>query len=544
MVEPRSSILQFIQQIYPFSDLDDKNLDLLLPHLEHYRIPAGKIIYSPGEESEAFYFILSGKVEIFLPGRSSPKPLQILDSSDHFGEDVLLRRRRHTGAVTKTPVLVLMITRQNIKNVCIESSMIKRIFHLFADTYQNYCKNQFPWRQPSETFYLLLRHHSYFLWIRLIPIILVALGSFAGLLFLAFTSIHGFAVWISFSILALGLGILFSMWQILAWSNQYFALTKDRVLIQKLLVGVFESRQETPMNAILSVGLNTSFLGRTVGFGSVVARAYTGNLAINKLPDPDIVYSFLEYRRKRILADQRRSEKESMQAMLENRLYPEHASNSRPFQPLPEKPSQTNYYSDSFSDLIARLFNLRQEKDGAIIYRTHWWILFKKLFFPNLFLLLVVVIVLSRYAVLFTANATVVYGLALVAAVVGWGWWFYQYTDWHNDVYIITVDQLVDVNRRPLGSEDKKSAPIKNIQTVEYQRNGIIGMALNFGTVKIQIGNEELTFDDVYNPSAIQIEIFNRFREFNEHSHKIEQKRMTDWFTTYDGIRHDEESEN
>jgi hypothetical protein len=101
----------------------------------------------------------------------------------------------------------------------------------------------------------------------------------------------------------------------------------------------------------------------------------------------------------------------------------------------------------------------------------------------------------------------------------------------------------VDINRHPLGSEEKRTAPVKNIQTVEYKRNGIIALTLNFGTVRIQIGNEELTFDYVYNPSVVQMEIFNHLREFNEHAKHLEQKRMVDWISTYDGIRHVEPPE-
>jgi hypothetical protein len=242
-------------------------------------------------------------------------------------------------------------------------------------------------------------------------------------------------------------------------------------------------------------------------------------------------------------ADQRRQEKGAMHAMLEKRMHPEQAvSTTSPA--IGEVPSHVDYYSDSISDLLARFFTLRLEKDGAIIYHTHWWILFKMLFFPNLILLLVVGTTVARLLDLFTLNAVFVYGAALAVAIIGWLWWFYEYYDWRNDIYIITADQLVDVNQHPLGSMDKRSAPVKNIQTVEYKRNGIIGMSLNFGTVTIQIGNEELTFDDVYNPSAVQMEIFNRFREFNEHSRKLDQGRMAEWFSTYDGLRHNDENEH
>ena len=55
--------------------------------------------------------------------------------------------------------------------------------------------------------------------------------------------------------------------------------------------------------------------------------------------------------------------------------------------------------------------------------------------------------------------------------------------DWHNDIYLITPDQVVDVNKKPLGHEERQAAPLKNILGIEYKRLGIIGLLLNFGTV-------------------------------------------------------------
>jgi hypothetical protein len=542
MLDTQNSLVKILKPIYPFSDLDDANLNLMLPVVEHCQYSAGSHIFESGDESDAIYFIVSGSVNLFLPQKGIPQKLLGFNAYDHFGEDAILKKKRQTMAVAVTEVFLIKISAENIKQVSRQSSMILRIFHLFALTYQNYCQAHLKWHQPSETFYLLLHRHAFFLWSKLIPIILLAVGIFSGLFYLAFTTSHYSIIWIVLAILALGLGGLFSVWEILAWSNEYVSLTKDRIVNQKLLIGLFESRRETPMNAILSVGLATSFTGRLIGYGAVTARAYTGNFEINQIPDPDLVYSYLEYRRKCILLDQRRQEKASMQALLERKIHPKQFSGQIQ-QPGDEKPAQINYYSDSFSDLLARFFSLRIEQDGVIIYHTHWWVLLKMLFLPNVLLLIVVVTTLTRFFGLFAVNAVLIYSLALVGAVIGWGWWFYQFIDWRNDVYIIAADQLVDINRHPLGSEDKNSAPIKNIQTVDYKRNGIIGMALNFGTVRIQIGNEELTFDDVYNPSAVQMEIFSHFREFTKNSLKMDQGRMTEWFSTYDGIRGEEENQ-
>ncbi|MRR32591.1 PH domain-containing protein [bacterium] len=165
-------------------------------------------------------------------------------------------------------------------------------------------------------------------------------------------------------------------------------------------------------------------------------------------------------------------------------------------------------------------------------------LLVKRTFFPALLMLLVAVVTASRALGLITAlNETMLYSIAILGAIIGWGWWFYQYLDWFNDIYIITQDQLVDVSRKPLGHEERRSAPLKNIQTVEYRRNGLIGLLFNYGTVHIQIGNEELSFDNVYNPSAIQREIYACFAAYNERLKMTEQQRMADWIATYDEIQ-------
>jgi len=206
---------------------------------------------------------------------------------------------------------------------------------------------------------------------------------------------------------------------------------------------------------------------------------------------------------------------------------------------------KTTYTSGSIMDLLARFFGLRHERSGAVIYRTHWWRLLGKTILPAILLLVVgVLVVLKIVGFLPAIAANQLYIGSIIIAVIAWGWWLYQYQDWYNDVYIVTSDQLVDVNRKPLGKEERRSAPVQNIQTVEFKRKGIIGLLLNFGTVHIQIGNQELSFDDVYNPAAIQAEIFARFKNHNQKSSRMEQEKLADWIKTYDEMRKEESGQS
>jgi hypothetical protein len=116
-------------------------------------------------------------------------------------------------------------------------------------------------------------------------------------------------------------------------------------------------------------------------------------------------------------------------------------------------------------------------------------------------------------------------------------WWIYALVDWRNDVYIITGDQLLDIYKKPLAEEERRAAPLKNIQTIEYKRIGLAGLLLNFGTVFIRVGDVEFTFDNVSNPSEVQRELFARFMELTQREKRAnlesERQRMAEWIEAY-----------
>ena len=530
-----------LQGIFPFSNLDQRSLGLVVPYIEKATFSSGIQLFSQEQEANAVYFILVGSVEVTREDKNGKRVLAYLKAGDHFGEDSLTNFHRcQTNALTTSRTILLRVRRESIPAISDLSPTMQRFFTLLRRSYQLQIKLIFPWCEPSETLYLISRRHPLFLWMRIIPLSILNLACFSGLLSLVFQVHTGSALWLVLAFLVLAIGGLITAWAAMEWSNDYFILTRDRVLMQRLVVGFYDSRAETPMSAILSTGMDATFFGRVFGFGAVTARAYTGDLRLKQLPDPDLVQAFLEHRRRNLQTEQRREEQAAMHSMLQHRLQPDQ---TRPAQFTPTRGEQevsVNYFTGTFSDWLARFFGLRTEKEGAVIYRTHWWVLLKKTFLPGLFLLLVLGVALAGLIGMIKIASSLVYTLAIILAVIGCGWWFYNYFDWHNDIYIISGDQLEDVNRRPLGSEEKRTAPVKNIQTVEYKRNGIISLILNFGTVRIQIGNEELTFDNVYKPSVVQIEIFNHLRQFNEQTRKLDQKRMVDWISTYDGIRRDE----
>ena len=113
----------------------------------------------------------------------------------------------------------------------------------------------------------------------------------------------------------------------------------------------------------------------------------------------------------------------------------------------------------------------------------------------------------------------------------------YRFVDWKNDIYLVTLDHILDIERKPLGSENKKSATLDNILSLENKRVGIFGILLNFGTVIINIGTEQFNFHDVYNPAQVQYEIFDRMLSLRHRKEQMEaskeRERIADWLMIY-----------
>ncbi len=117
------------------------------------------------------------------------------------------------------------------------------------------------------------------------------------------------------------------------------------------------------------------------------------------------------------------------------------------------------------------------------------------------------------------------------------GWWIYQYVDWRNDIFQVTSDQILDIDRQPFGTEERRAAPLENILSTQAHRYGLAGYLLNFGTVEITVGGAHLDFQDVLDPVGVQADIDRRrearIKQRREAEAAAERERMSDWLVAY-----------
>jgi hypothetical protein len=532
MTVEKTAIISMLRRIHLFRGMDDDTFNAAADLMEPVEIPSGMVIYKEGDQADFFYFILEGKVRILHSIARAGQVQQVseLIPDDYFGEEVLENEwPRQVSAETATDVILARLSVPHFIALLNLFPPLASRLQLILDSYHLQLKTRFDWLNPGETIYFVARRHVFFLLRGLLLPILVGMTVIliSGSWFLSTQMIS--------SLLTLVLSVIgtagWLVWNYVDWSNDYYVITSERVIFQERIVLFYNSRQEAPLSAVQSTTINTTLWGRWLGYGNVAIRTYIGTIFFRNIAAPEQVQMLIQERQLHGQYYAQHIEIKNIREKMEKRI------REGPEQPmLPLVKTQEN--PDPMRAFISTMFHLRYESGGSVTFRTHWFILLKKTFLPGLILVglasLTLFNALHRFEYLPLQSTC---GTFFLLGLVAFCWWFYQYLDWHNDVYIITPDQIVDVNKKPFGREERQSAPIKNILSIEFKRLGIIGLLLNFGTVYIRVGDQQLTFDQVFNPAEVQRELFHRLskKNYEEKSRQIaeEERLMADWLATY-----------
>jgi len=295
------------------------------------------------------------------------------------------------------------------------------------------------------------------------------------------------------------------------------------------------------LNAVRSF-LKSLALEQPLGFSDVVVETYVGTIRLRDLENGEAIAALVEsYWHSSDWVDQR-DETRAMEEMLSEKIDPAWNRNKdtqagatrRIVQEPQEAQPEPGFLGWLFSDFI----RLRYEADGVITYRKHWFVLIRKTWLPVVLLVAAVVVLAVRLGgALVFLPITAAVAMIFIFMFVVFLWMVYQYADWRNDVFMLTLDQVIDLDRKPLGKIRRRSAPLENVLSIEYERLGFWGFLFNYGTVYISVGNTRLSFDHVYNPSAVQQDIFYRMGERLEKVRQFEvdseRERVSNWLASY-----------
>jgi len=547
--------IAFLKKIHLFYGMEEDEFTALAEQLQELPIGKGEVIFEQDGKPDGFYLIYSGTVRVTRKVDRKETQLALLVKNDYFGEMALVAKRKRSATATATSdTTLLFLPTEGFDKLYKRAPHIKSNLEIAVKSRVLARKLKFKWLRQDEVVYFLARRHPLVLWQKLLlpAFALVVPGFFLyAWIFIIDFMIVGFASLLSF--LAV---ILYAAWLVVDWGNDYYIVTNQRVVWLEKVVGIYDSRSESPLSTILSVGVEANQVGKILDYGNVNIRTFVGRIVFANVSHPNEAGRMVEEYWNRTKEYAVGVEKEAMKNAIRKRLglsMPKMEPGFGEPAPASKKDGKPPKRSASAMAILkflgANTLKLRFEEGENVIYRKHWVVLVLRAWVSvigtlGLLLLfigrLIQLIFLPDEAFISLANGFSIDTWAvtfLLASIPFAGWLIYQVMDWSNDRFEVTNDQIIDIDREPFGTEMRNAAPLENILGTFYERKGFLGYIFNFGTVYITVGGTKLAFEDVLDPATVQSDIDRRrmARSAKQNEAKIaaERDRMAEWLATY-----------
>ena len=527
-------------------------------------VPDGQNVTSQGAVGHSFVILRDGAAVVSsLDEQGRLRPRTYLSGGKYYGSTSLLAGK--TRDVTVRAVVapshdaqpgvrgadILTLDRRDLEYAFAEKpDLWKRGIGLF-DNYQQTKgeKKKFVWQTEGEVIIWYGRPHIW--WLIEPLLILAAIAIFTGLLARAAPSGLRDAAQIMWLMMLGILGIL-AIATVVNYYDDYYTVTNRRVARHDRQFWLLtETLMEAPLETIQDVTMNTDLWGRLLGYGNLTIRtaAKVGAIVFFRLPHPERVREETMKERALVIAITRGAEQEALRNVListlrvtlpipdrkpalgDNVLPPGRSGQSTGQQQTGSKPqSELPSSQNTFGRLGRRLAKplpekwqgvlfaspaLETEKVEGITWRKHWIVLVWQAWIPFLALLglLIAFPFLGKMGDALGRDGMALALPWLVAFVVMAGWLWWEFEDYYNDLYIVTNEKIIDIERKPLGLDYKRrEGNLERVQSVDSKRQGILPALLNYGTVVIRTAaaDEGYDFVNVPNPKHVQQVVFQK----------------------------------
>lgn len=313
----------------------------------------------------------------------------------------------------------------------------------------------------------------------------------------------------------------------LDWRDDVLYVTNKRVIFIDRVFLISSKRDELLMDSIENVNIETeSVIARQLGYGHVLVQTASRmrNIRFAMAQKPEEILGVIM---SQVLPIRTGLAQERVRQVVRARVL---GGQQEPPPPAPVHLLPKDFFGKGFAFIFPA--NPRQDGD-SVIWHKHWIVGFTSLLDP---VLLLAILVVGRSVLASTGFAigligSIIFILAIIAVI---GWIIYRWLDWIDDHYILSPNDVVDIERHPLGKEDRRQASLAAIQNVTSSQPNILARLLNYGDVFLQTagGQGEFSFYHVPAPDKVQAVIFDYLDSFKRRQQEKER------FDVLDLIRH------
>lgn len=522
-----------------FSRLSPPQLELVAGQCQRLALPPGSRLSRQGEAFPGLYYFLTGGAQILSAGADGiERSLGDLHAGYSYSEDALFfSDLRQSSVQVVRPTEALFLSQEAFTRLTTAYPELLALLVLSPELQQRVQEriNARPQQGVASTEQVLLRTRRH--WWRFVGPSLRSTALFAALLFLAWVAwrLNFLAPFLPLSIVGVAFLIqaVLALYYILEWANDWYIITNQRIIHdEKSLLRLTDSRQQALFNNIQNIKVvRVGPVSELFNFGSlVVSTAGTqGSLVLDLLGAP--------YRAQDIILAQLRQRGIALGGSLGGGS-PNASADDSSFEGMI---NTARPHANPIIGIWRTLFPAFRTVEGdRIIYRRHWSVLVGNMWQPTAFYVALVallsVALSGRVPFLEAIPRPVVFVGVLLWLAVNTFWWYWQYADWRDDLFIIDTDSLTDLKRRPLWlAETRTQAGITQIQNVTSVVAGLLQRIFNVGDVVVQTAAEQgrLVFEDVGNPQGIAEEILTRVQRFQERKASATKQQQQDLIDQY-----------
>lgn len=515
----------------------------------HFRQPH-RIIVRQDQNDNYLYLLVHGRVTALVTDKGGvPGPLQTVAPGEAFGEaSVLLGEAAAATVETLSPTDWLRIHRQDFALFLKSNPTVFDRLTMSAELRRLYIASlpRHSWQQQGESMLLQTRRH----WVVLARNLSGVIVFFLILLALDYVvdTLIGSPPWWVQALFILTIPLPLALWIVFDYLNDYYIVTSRRVARRDKVILVSEKLSSAPLDKVQEVRSDRRFWARLFGYGHVrVATAGTwGEIRFEFAPRSQEFVSIIQAESTRAKIAAVPENQEVIRRQLQDRLHlgleerVDRRALIEEFAPTGQSQAPPSKF------LLRALAGLEYRPDNRLVWHKHWIGLVYNLLPPGFLTLLLAGLVALALSYAFSQNAVyspLAYAMviALLIMLAGSAFWiWYEWTDWVNDLYIVSDQFIEHIEKKPLFIDERTAVTsYERVQNVTYAKPNPIAYIFNFGHVLIQTAAEDgaIVFRLAPQPDTIQTEILRRLEGYAAAQAALRRKEsqsdMADWFEAF-----------
>ncbi|MFH1085038.1 MAG: PH domain-containing protein, partial [Chloroflexota bacterium] len=529
-------LIDHLRRIPLFMRLSADNLRILADAFIEHRLAARVILTRQAELGSNFFVLDSGEAVVHrVDEQGQYRPVGGITGGPgvHFGTTSLFLGEPRDATITvSAPMHLWTIRRPAFQQLLQVHGSLRRQLLIPDEVLAKLRARHYAWLEPGEIVLFDARRHPIALLRRLFPATVLLVLYVAAVFVLRLSVLQGVSL-----ALLLGPALVpytaLLAWDWVDWFNDRYVVTNRRISHRERVAFIYESRHEAPLDRVQNINVQGGPLGNLLGYGqlTVATAASVGTMVMSYVPHPAHMRDAIWHELGRAQATRRAIQRDRMRDTLVD--YMRLDSGEVPPETLPGEesplalseappaPERGLWIKDALqwladTDIIPRTCIVTPD---SVTWRKHWVFLLRT---AGPWALLAVgsalLLMLSFFGLpaVLLAWAPWAPPVLMVITVVFLGLLWWTMTDWGNDLYIVTNERIIDIEKRPLFfAMQRREASLGMIQNVHFEVPHVVAGLLGYGSVVVQTaGAGEFTFQGVPNPSAVQAEIFQRMQAY------------------------------